>query len=261
MLGVYTIVGVAEPGRSLSQSIMQGAIAAAMLVAFLVRQARARAPLLPLGIFRSRNVAGSNLIMVLMIPGIFGMFFLGSLYLQRVLGYGPLDIGLAFLPVAVVIGFLSYDLSARIATRFGAVRVLVPALGLIVVGLLWLVRTPVQGQYLVDLLPAFLLLGVGAGLGFPALMTVAMVDATQTDAGLASGLINTTAQVGGALGLAVLATLAASRSEQGLSEGMGAAAALTSGYTLAWLVGAVLVLAAIGLAAALPRRDSEISRD
>jgi fucose permease len=182
------------------------------------------------------------------VAGMFGMFFLGALYLQRVLGYDALEVGLAFLPVTVVIGTLSLGFSERLNMRFGPRAMLLPSLVLIAAGLALFGRAPVDGSYVVDVLPVMLLLGTGAGLAFPALMTLAMSSATPSDSGLASGLVNTSLQVGGALGLAVLATLASSRTEELLAAGDSTAAALTGGYQLAFLIGAGLVVAAIGVA-------------
>jgi MFS family permease len=178
----------------------------------------------------------------------FGMFFLGALYLQRVLGYSALEIGLAFLPVTIVMGTLSIRYSERLIMRFGARTTLVPGLALIALGLLLFTQAPVDGNYVRNVLPVMILLGFGAGLSFPALMTLAMSGATPEDAGLASGLVNTSAQVGGALGLAVLATLSGTRSDHLIAHGKGTAAALTSGYHLAFVIGAVLVVAAIVVA-------------
>jgi EmrB/QacA subfamily drug resistance transporter len=251
MLGVYTIVNAADYGWTAARTVGLGAVAVGLLAAFVVRQAKAVKPLLPLRIFRSRNVTGANVIQILMVAGLFGMFFLGSLYLQRVLGYDPVQIGLAFLPVALVIGGLSVGVSANLTIRYGGRAVLLPALTLIVVGLVLFSRAPVDASYLPDILPSMLLLGIGAGLAFPAMMTLAMSSATGSDSGLASGLVNTTQQVGGALGLAVLTTLATSRSDSLLADGQGEAAALTSGYHLAFAVAAGIVIVAIGLAAAI----------
>ena len=253
MLGVYTIVEVPTYGWASLHTLGLGLVALALLAGFVVRQATARNPLLPLGVFRSRNVSGANLVQFLMVPGMFGMFFLGTLYLQRVLGYDALQIGLAFLPVAVAIGALSIDVSARLTTRFGARSVLLVGLSSILAGLALFTRVPVDGRYVADVLPAMLLLGVGGGLSFPALMTLAMSDASPDDAGLASGLVSTTAQVGGALGLAVLATLATTRTSLLLDGGTSTAAALTDGYRLAFGIGAGLVASAVVLAATLLR--------
>jgi EmrB/QacA subfamily drug resistance transporter len=253
MLGVYTIVQAADHGWASARTLTLGAVAVALLVGFVARQATAKNPLMSLRIFRSRNVSGANVIQVLMVAGMFGMFFLGALYLQQVLGYGAIDVGLAFLPVALTIGALSLKVSPQLVTRFGARSVLVPGLVLMLLGLVLFTQAPVDGRYLPDVLPVMLLLGAGAGLFFPAMMTLAMSGATPEDSGLASGLVNTTQQVGGALGLAVLATLSASRTQHLLDDGQSNAAALTSGYHLAFGVGAGMVTAAIVLAVVVLR--------
>jgi len=255
MLGVYTLVEAADYGWASLHTVGLGALSIALLAAFVVRQATATKPLLPLRIFKSRNVSGANATVALMIGGFFGMFFLGALYMQRVLGYGPVEVGLAFLPVALLIGTLALGFSERLNTRFGAGTVLVPGLSLVAAGLVLLTRAPVDAEYVIDILPAMLLLGVGAGLSFPALTTLAMSDATASDSGLASGLINTTQQVGGALGLSILATLSTSRTDGLIADGVSTASALTSGYHLAFGIGGTFVVAALAVAAAvLPRK-------
>jgi EmrB/QacA subfamily drug resistance transporter len=249
MLLVYTIVKpAADYGWGDGRTLVLGAGALALLVAFVAREATARNPLIPLRIFRSRNVSGANAIQALFVAGMFGMFFLGALYLQRVLGYDALETGLAFLPVTVMIGALSLRYSERLIMRFGAKATLLPGLVLIAAGLGLFTQVPVDGDYVTNVLPTMLLLGTGAGLSFPALMTLAMSGATPADAGLASGLVNTTLQVGGALGLAVLATLSATRSDTLIEQGDSTAVALTEGYQLAFLIGAGLVVAAIVVA-------------
>jgi EmrB/QacA subfamily drug resistance transporter len=245
MLGVYTIV---------EKKYALGAGSLALLAAFVAREATARNPLMPLRIFRSRNVTGANLIQVLSVAGMFGLFFMGALYLQRVLHYDALETGLAFLPVTLVMGTLSVRYSEPLITRFGAQRVIVPGLVLIGAGLALFARVPVDGHYVVDVLPTMVLLGAGAGVCFPALMTLAMSGATASDAGLASGLVSTTAQVGGAVGLAVLATLSSTRSDDLIARGHSTASALTDGYRLAFLVGALLVVAAIVVAVTVIER-------
>jgi EmrB/QacA subfamily drug resistance transporter len=254
MLGVYTIVKpAADYGWGAGRTLGLGALSLLLLAAFLVREARARNPLVPLRIFRSRNVSGANLIQVLSVAGMFGMFFLGALYLRRVLGYDALEIGLAFLPVTIAMGSMSIRFSEPLITRFGATAVLPPGLALIALALALFAVAPVHADYLTRLLPSMVLLGTGAGMCFPALMTVAMSGATQRDAGLASGLVNTTAQVGGALGLAVLATLSASHSNKLIAQGESTAAALTGGYHLAFWIAAGLVLAGIAVSLAVLR--------
>jgi EmrB/QacA subfamily drug resistance transporter len=245
MLGVYTILETANYGWGSARTLGLGALALALLAAFIVRESRAANPLVPLGIFRSRQIAGANAVQLLTVAGIFGMFFLGVLYLQRVLRYDALETGLAFLPVSTLIGILSLGFSARLSQRFGAVPVVLAGLGLIALGLLGFSRAPVDGSYLVDLLPVMIPLGIGAGLFFPALTTLAMSGVSASESGLASGLVNTSLQVGGSIGLAVLATLAATRSENLAADGSSTASALTSGYHFAFLIAAGLVAAAM----------------
>ncbi len=245
MLAVYTIVKpAAEDGWGATSTLTLLAVAAALLAAFVVREAHAKTPLMPLRIFRSRNITGSNIVQILAVPGMFGSFFIGSLYLEQVLGYDALQIGLAFLPVTVIMGTLSVKYSEPLISRFGARSTLVPGLLLIVVALVLFAQAGVDADYLTAIFPVMVLMGTGAGLCFPALMGLAMSGATPEDAGLSSGLINTTAQVGGALGLAVLATLSASRSETLLAGGDSHAVALTGGYHLAFWIAAGVVAAA-----------------
>jgi EmrB/QacA subfamily drug resistance transporter len=249
MLAVYTIVKpAAEDGWGSGQALGLLAVSLALLVAFVVREARTATPLVPLRIFRSRTLSGANIVQALTVAGMFGMFFLGSLYLQRVLGYDALQIGLAFLPTTVIMGTLSLRYAERLMTRFGARETLVPGLALVAVALVLFARAPVDGSYLTDVLPVLIVLAVGIGVSFPPLIALAMSGATPQEAGLASGLVNTAAQVGGALGLAVLATVSASRSAHLADAGQGAAAALTGGYHLAFLISAGLVVAAIVVA-------------
>ena len=256
MLGVYTIVEAVDYGWGSLHTLGLGAISIVLLVGFVLRQATATRPLLPLRMFRSRNVAGANLAQMLMIAAMFSMFFLGALFMERVLGYGPLEIGLAFLPVAIAIGTLSLGFSARLIMRFGARKVVMPAFALVATGLALLTRVPIDASYPTDILPSMLLMGIGAGMAIPALMTLAMSGATQSDSGLASGLVNTSQQVGGALGLAVLSTLATSRTDGLLADGESNVTALTDGYQLAWLVGAGLAVAAIVIALGVLERET-----
>jgi EmrB/QacA subfamily drug resistance transporter len=249
MLGVYTIVKpAADTGWTSGRTLGFAAVAVALLVAFLVRESTAREPLIPLRIFRSRNVSGANAIQALFVAGMFGMFFMGALYLQQVLGYDAFQTGLAFLPSTLVMGTLSLRYAERLIMRFGARSTLIPGLVLGVAGLVLLTRAPVDGSYAEHVLPVMLLLGAGAGVSFPALMTLSMSGATPADAGLASGLVNTTLQVGGALGLAVLATLSSTRTEDLRAAGDSIPAALNGGYHLAYLVGGGLILAALAIA-------------
>ncbi|MGH3433282.1 MAG: MFS transporter, partial [Thermocrispum sp.] len=249
MLGVYTIVKpAAELGWGAAKTLLLGGLSIALLIGFVVREATAANPLVPLRIFSSATVSASNVIQALTIAGMFGMFFLGVLYLRDVLQYDELGTGLAFLPTTIVMGTLSVRYSERLVTRFGARRTLIPGLVLIGVGLALFARVPVDGSYLADILPTSLLIGAGVGTAFPALMTLAMSGATDEDAGLASGLVNTSAQVGAALGLALLATFSATHTAGLRADGVPALEALVGGYHVGFLIGAVMVAAAVVLA-------------
>jgi len=253
MTGVFTIVDpAAQEGWLAAKTLGLGAGSLVLLGGFIVRQRTARNPLMPLRIFSSRTVTGANLVQVLGTAGMFGMFFLGSLYLRRILGYEPLQIGLAFLPVAVVMGTVSVRYTDRLVLRFSARTTMLAGLGLIAAALALFAIAPAHGGgYLSHIFPAAVLAGTGAGLCFPALMALAMSSATPQDAGLASGLVNTTAQIGGALGLALLATVSASRTNTLLAQHHSADAALTSGYHLAFWIGCGLVITAAGITATM----------
>jgi EmrB/QacA subfamily drug resistance transporter len=260
MLFVYTILGVAEEGWGSSQTLLLGAISIGLLVAFVARQARVANPLMPLRLFRSRQVSGANLVQALLVVGMFAMFFLGALYMQRILGYDALQVGLAYLPLTIVMGTMSFRFTGQLNLKYGPEATLVPAMIFVVAGLLWLARTPIDANYALDLLPSMILIGLGAGLGFPSLMTLAMSGVSESDSGLASGLVNTSVQVGGAIGLAVLATFATERTQGLLADGEPAAEALNSGYHLAYVIGAGLVLVAIAIAfTALRARIPELA--
>jgi EmrB/QacA subfamily drug resistance transporter len=249
MLGVYTIVQTSDYGLTSTRTLALGGIAVALLGAFLVRQATARNPILPLRVFRSPKVAGANLVQALISTSFFSFFFLGSLYLERVLGYGPMAIGLAFLPVAIVMALFSIRFSAQLIARFGAGAMLMAGQAMAGIALLAVALGPTEASYTAHLLVPMVLLGLGGGLAFPALTMIAMADVHPTEAGLASGLLNTTGQVGGALGLAVMATLAGSRTLELVQTGADQITALAGGYHLAWLVGAGIVVVTLATSA------------
>jgi EmrB/QacA subfamily drug resistance transporter len=249
MLAVYAIVEASNYGWGSAHTAGFGAVAVALLAGFVVRQMTARNPLIPLRAFRSRTATVANLTQALMVAGIFGMFFLGALYLQRVLGYDPIKVGVAFLPVALGIAGFSIRFTPQLMMRFGSKRTLLAGLVLVAGGLILFRGAPVNASYVRDLLPVMVLLGVGAGLVFPSVMTLAMSAATPEDSGLASGLVNTSQQVGGALGLAVLATLASTRTNTLHARGASTASALTGGYHLAFTIAAALVIVAVVVAA------------
>src|SRR3954453_15082230 len=258
MLLVYTIVKpAADEGWGATTTIACGIGAIALLAAFVAREATAKNPLIPLRIFRSRTIAASNGIQALLVAGMFGTFFMGSLYLQRILGYTPLQIGLAFLPLTLVMGTLSLKFSEPLIMRFGPRRLVPAGSVLVVAGLLLWARTPIDGNYLRDLLPIMPLIGLGFAICGPSLVTLAMSGAHRDDAGLASGLVNTTTQVGGALGLAVLATLAAERTNTLRDAGKPALEALNAGYHLGYLVASGLTLTACLIALFALRRPAE----
>ncbi|RKT17280.1 EmrB/QacA subfamily drug resistance transporter [Streptomyces sp. 1114.5] len=252
MLGIYTIVGAAGHGWASARTLGLGALSLALLACFLLRQARAAQPLLPLRMFRSRNVSGANLVQILTISGMFGFQIIVALYMQQVLRYGAAATGLAMLPAAVAIGAVSLLLSARLSARFGERAVLLAGLALLLAALGLLVRLPTDADYVVHLLPTMLLVS-GGGLVLSTLAVLGMSGAGPQDAGTASGLFNTTQQVGGALGVAVLTTLAGGRTAALTAAGHPAAEALTAGFRLAFAVAAGLLAVALLLAAAVLR--------
>lgn len=251
MLTVYVIVGSVDHG--VTATLLLAALALALFGAFAVRQARTDRPLLRLRLFRSRLLTGANTVQILMIATMYGFQFIGALYIQRVLGYGELATGFAFLPAPVTIGVLMMSLSARVIGRFGAYRVLLAGLVLITGGMALLSRAPAHGSYLTDVLPPMLLLAAGFAAAMPPLTGLAMAGAREEDAGLASGLFNTTQIVGGSLGLAVLSTLAATRTDGLLARGVELIPATAEGYRLAFRVATVIAGAALTLAAAALR--------
>ncbi len=249
MIAVYAIVNGNDEGWASAQTLGLLAVAVALIVLFLAIEMRSRAPLMPLAMFRLRNIATANIVGVLWAAGLFAWFFLSALYMQVVLGYSPLEVGLAFLPANLIMAAFSVALSARLVTRFGIKLPLSLGLGVAALGLLLFARAPVDGTYVVDVLPAMILLGCGAGVAFNPLLLAAMSDVEPQDAGLASGLVNTAFMMGGALGLAVLASLAAARTDNLAAGGDGPLAALTGGYHVAFVVGAAFAAGAAVVAA------------
>jgi EmrB/QacA subfamily drug resistance transporter len=253
ILAVYAIVNGNEEGWTSAQTVGVLAAALVLLAIFLGIEARVRSPLMPLGLFRLRNVAVSNVVGVLWAAAMFAWFFLSALYLQLVLGYSPLQVGLAFLPGNLIMGAFSLGLSAKIVMRFGIRAPLAAGLSLAGVGLLLLARAPVDGDFVVDVLPSMILLGFGAGLAFNPVLLAAMSDVAESEAGLASGVVNTSFMMGGALGLAILASAADARTEVLLDAGDGSLEALTGGYHVAFLIGAVFAVAAAAIGGLLLR--------
>lgn len=239
LLAVYAIVNGNQAGWNSGQTLglLGGAIA--LLGLFILIETRVRSPLVRLGLFLSRNVTTANLAGILWSSAMFAWFFLSALYMQSVLGYDPLQVGLAFLPSNLIMAAFSIGLSAKLVMRFGTKRPLAVGLGLAAIGLLLFARAPVDGTFALDILPGMLLLGLGAGMAFNPMLLSAMNDVDPSESGLASGLVNTSFMMGGALGLAVLASLAAARTSGLLEEGTEAILALNGGYHAAFLGGAV----------------------
>jgi EmrB/QacA subfamily drug resistance transporter len=261
MLAVLAIIRTSDVGWLSVETLVTAGASAIALVAFVIRESRTANPLLPLRIFRSRTVSGANVVMLLLVAAFFGTFFLGSLYLERALGFDALGIGLGFLPVSLGVGTMSILFAEPLITRFGPRTVLRASLAIVFAALAWFARLPADATYALDVLPALTLIGIGSGLAFPSLVSLAMSGATRDDAGLASGLVNTTRQVGGALGLAAMASLATTRGSALLSTGATPAAALAGGSQLAFTFAAVLVLAAFGVAATVLRTDGARATD
>ncbi|HEX9416269.1 MAG TPA: DHA2 family efflux MFS transporter permease subunit [Gaiellaceae bacterium] len=258
MLAVYAIVNGNKDGWTSGQTLGLLAAAATLLALFLAIESRISSPLMPLRLFRLRNVATANVVGVLWAAAMFAWFFLSALYLQLVLGYSPLQVGLAFLPANLIMGALSVGLSARLVMRYGAKRPLAAGLLLAAAGLALFARAPVGGSFAVDVLPSMILLGIGAGIAFNPVLLAAMSDVAPEEAGLASGFVNTSFMMGGALGLAVLASLAASRTHSLSAAGHGHLDSLVGGYHIAFIVGAVFAAAGAAVGAALLRAGKHV---
>ena len=253
MLAVYAIVNGNEQGWTSGRTLGLLGVAAALLAVFFGIEAKVASPLVPLRLFRLRNTAVANVVGVLWAAAMFAWFFLSALYLQLVLGYSPLQVGLSFLPANLIMGAFSIGLSAKLVMRFGIRAPLALGLSLAAIGLVLFVRAPVDGSFVVDVLPSMILLGFGAGMAFNPVLLAAMSDVDPREAGLASGVVNTAFMMGGALGLAVLASLAASRTNGLRADGEGPLAALVGGYHVSFVVGAIFAALAAALGAVLLR--------
>jgi len=257
VLAVYAIVNGNEAGWQSARTLGLLAVAVVLIGAFIAIEMRVAAPLMPLGLFRSRSLSAANVMGVLWAAAMFAWFFISALYMQLVLGYTPMQVGLSFLPANVIMAIFSLGLSAKCVGRFGLRGPLMAGLLLAASGLALFARAPVQGTFLVDVLPGMLLLGLGAGIAFNPMLLAAMNDVDPRDSGLASGIVNTSFMMGGALGLAVLASIAAARTQATAGALAPDAAALVGGYHAAFAVGAIFaVVAALGgmlIGSAAPR--------
>jgi EmrB/QacA subfamily drug resistance transporter len=256
MLAVYAIINGNDKGWTSAETLGVLGAAAALFSVFLAIEARIASPLMPLGLFRNRNMSTANVLGGLLAAGMFAYFFFSALYLQLVLEYSPLEVGLAYLPGTVVWGASSLLLSNRLVMRFGIKPPLLAGLALMTIALVLLARTPVDGNWAIDILPATLAVGLGAGIAFNPILLAAMSGVAQEQAGLASGVVNTAFMMGGAVGLAILASLADLRSESLLSSGDGILAALNGGYHVAFIVGSVFIVASALVGWALLRVDA-----
>jgi len=260
VLAVYAIVNGNTAGWTSAQTLGLLAAAAVVGAGFVVWESRVDSPLVPLGIFRHRNLSVANVVGVLWAAAMFALFFLSALYLQLVLGYSPLKVGLAFLPGNLIMMAFSLGVSAKLVMRYGVRGPLAFGLLVAALALVWLARAPVHGAFVTDVLPAMVLIGIGGGLAFNPVLMAAMSDVAPQDSGLASGITNTAFMMGGALGLAVLASAAAARTNHLAAAGHGTLEALTGGYHLAFAIGALFaVVAAIVGAGFLRNREAPVA--
>jgi MFS family permease len=259
LLAVYAIVGGNAVGWTSTQTIGLLGAASLLFAIFLAIEAQVRHPLVPLRLFRLRNLSIANVVGTLWAAAMFAWFFISALYLQMVLGYGALEVGLAFLPADLIMAVFSVGLSAKLVARFGLRLPLATGLLLAAAGLALFARAPVAGSFAIDVLPGMVLLGVGAGVAFNPVLLAAMGDVAPSESGLASGIVNTSFMMGGSLGLAALASLAATRTDDLLDAGAAHTLAQNDGYGLAFTVGALFALVAALLGALLLRPQREKS--
>jgi MFS family permease len=249
MLAVYAIVGGNEAGFTSVRTLSLLGGAALLLAWFIAIEAKVKHPLMPLSLFKLRNVATANVVGVLWAAAMFAWFFISALYMQLVLLFTPMQVGLAFLPANLIMAVCSLGVSAKLVIRFGIRAPFVAGLSLAAIGLALFARAPVGGTFVFDVLPGMLLLGLGAGIAFNPVLLAAMSDVAPSESGLASGVVNTSFMMGGALGLAVLASLAAARTDAFSAAGVALPAALNAGYQVAFLVGALFAFAACAIGA------------
>lgn len=256
MLAVYAIVGGNAAGWMSFTTLGLLTLAGALFVLFIGIETRVSRPLMPLRLFRLRNVMVANCVGVLWAAAMFAWFFLAALYLQQVLHYTPMQVGLAFLPPDLIMAIFSLGLSATLVLRFGLRLPLAAGLLLAATGLALFALAPVQGQFWRHVFPGMVLLGLGAGMAFNPVLLAAMNEVDASDSGLASGLVNTAFMMGGAVGLAILASMAGARTENLLAHGYAEASALTSGYQLAFMAAALFALLAAAIGALFLRNST-----
>ena len=249
MIGIYAISTATQYHWLSPHTLGFVGASVVLLIAFVVYESRVANPIMPLRIFRIPTLTRSSVIRGMLATGMFTTFFLGALYLEGVLHYTPVQTGLAFLPMSISMGILSAGITARLVTRYGDKRVLIPGMVAGTIGLLWLTQLGTTTSYVSVMLPAFLLIGIGAGTAFAPLLSIAMADVPVADAGLGSGIVNVSMQMASALGLALLSVIATGRTHALEAAGHPAASAMTDGYRLAFLISAILVAAGTVVAA------------
>jgi len=259
LLAVYAIVNGNQEGWLSAQTLGLLAASAVLQGSFLVIESRVKSPLMPLSLLKLRNVATANVVGVLWAAAMFAWFFISALYLQLVLGYTPLKVGLAFLPSNIIMAVFSLGLSAKLVMKYGIKKPLAIGLAIAALGLVLFARAPVDGNFVTDVLPSMLLLGFGAGMAFNPVLLAAMSDVKPQESGLASGIVNTSFMMGGALGLAILASIASARTTHLVASGHDQLAALTGGYHIAFVFGAIFALLAVGIGASFLRQSSPVS--
>ncbi|HUY16239.1 MAG TPA: MFS transporter [Acidimicrobiales bacterium] len=249
VIGIYAVVKASTYGWLSGHTLGFGGVAVVLMSTFLILESRVAKPIMPLRIFKLRSLSASSVVRGLSFAAMFAVFFFGALYLEKVLGYAPLHTGIAFLPMTIAMAVMSLGLTSRLLIRFGPMKLLIPGMSAVIVGLLLLSRTPVHANYFVSILPAFLLLGIGMSISAVPLLTIAMADVPKNDAGLASGIVNVSMWLASSVGLAVLGTLAASKTSSLIARGQSQASALVAGYHITFLIGSIL--AALGLVVTL----------
>jgi len=249
IIGIYAVVKASTYGWLSGHTLGFGGVSILLMSAFLILESRVAKPIMPLRIFKLRSLSASSVVRGLTFAAMYAVFFFGALYLEKVLGYAPLRTGIAFLPMSIAMAVMSLGLTSRLLIRFGPMKLLVPGMSAVILGLVLLSRTPVHADYFVSILPAFLLLGMGMSISAVPLLTIAMADVPKPDAGLASGIVNVSMWLASSVGLAIFGTLAASKTSSLEASGASTSSALVAGYHVTFLIGAAL--AALGLIVAL----------
>ena len=249
LVGIYAVVKASSYGWLSGHTLGFGGLGVVLMVAFVALESRVSKPIMPLRILQLRSLTASSIVRGLTFTSTFATFFFGALYMEKVLGYGPLRTGIAFLPMTFAMAIMSLGVTSRLLIRFGPMKLLVPGMSIVVLGLWLLSRTPVHANYLVSILPAFLMLGIGMNLSAVPLLSIAMADVPKNDAGLASGIVNVSMWLASSIGLAVFGTLADSKTSALIAQGQNTSSALVAGFHAVFLIGAVL--AAIGLIVAV----------